>query len=109
MLIGILKHNRSPYSMVFDRLTRRGWLAAVTAVAAGVGRAMPAEDPSDPLAWTLNQAAVALADRTISSEELTKWCLARIDKLDRQLNAFIALDAESALQQARECDRNRGA
>jgi aspartyl-tRNA(Asn)/glutamyl-tRNA(Gln) amidotransferase subunit A len=93
--------------MVFDRLTRRGWLAAVTAVAAEVGKALPPEDPSDPLAWTLNQAAVALAKRTISSEELTKLCLARIDKLDRQLNAFITLDAESALKQARECDRNR--
>ena len=95
--------------MVFDRLTRRGWLAAVTAAAAEVGRAMPPEDPSDPLAWTLNQAAVALAKRTISSEELTKLCLARIDKLDRQLNAFISLDAESALKQARECDRTWGA
>jgi aspartyl-tRNA(Asn)/glutamyl-tRNA(Gln) amidotransferase subunit A len=95
--------------MVFDQLTRRGWLAAVTAVAAEVGKAMPAEDPSDPLAWTLNQAAVALAKRTISSEELTKLCLGRIDKLDRHLNAFITLDAESALKQARECDRKRGA
>jgi aspartyl-tRNA(Asn)/glutamyl-tRNA(Gln) amidotransferase subunit A len=93
--------------MVFDRLTRRGWLAAVTAVAAEVAKAMPPEDPSDPLAWTLNQASVALAKRTISSEELTKLCLARIDKLDRQLNAFITLDAESALKQALECDRNR--
>jgi aspartyl-tRNA(Asn)/glutamyl-tRNA(Gln) amidotransferase subunit A len=95
--------------MVFDQLTRRGWLATVTAVAAEVGKAVPAADPSDPLAWTLNQAAAALAKRTISSEELTKLCLARIDKLDRQLNAFITLDAESALKQARECDRHRGA
>src|SRR5580700_1459929 len=95
--------------MVFDRLTRRNWLAAVTAVTAEFARATPVADPSDPLAWTLNQAAAALAKRTISSEELTKLCLARIGKLDRRLNAFITLDAESALKQARECDRNRGA
>ena len=93
--------------MVFDHLTRRRWLAAVTAVTAEVGSAMPAEDKSDPLAWTLNEVAAALEKRIVSSEELTKLCLARIDKLDRQLNAFITLDAESALKQARECDRTR--
>src|ERR1700677_2375151 len=108
MLIGILERGGSTTTgapMVFDRLTRRGWLAAVTAAAAEVGKAMPVEDLSDPLAWTLNQAAAALTKRTISSEELTKLCLARIGKLDRHLNAFITLDAESALKQARECDR----
>jgi len=95
--------------MVFDQLTRRGWLTAVTAVAAEVGKAMPVENLSDPLAWTMNQAGMALAKRTISSEELTKLCLARIEKLDRRLNAFITLDAESALTQARACDRNQEA
>ncbi len=39
----------------------------------------------------------------ISSEELTKLCLARIAALDTALNSFIALDAESALAQARAC------
>jgi aspartyl-tRNA(Asn)/glutamyl-tRNA(Gln) amidotransferase subunit A len=50
-----------------------------------------------------------MAKRTVSSEELTKLCLARISKVDRQLNAFITLEAESALVQARECDRQRKA
>jgi aspartyl-tRNA(Asn)/glutamyl-tRNA(Gln) amidotransferase subunit A len=49
------------------------------------------------------------AGQTISSEELTKLCLARIDKLDRTLNSFITVEAESALQRARECDRERKA
>jgi len=69
----------------------------------------PAETGSDPLAWTLNEAATALARRTITSEELTKLCLARVGKLDHQLNSFITLDADSAWNQARECDRRRKA
>src|ERR1035438_4686448 len=89
-----------------DRLTRRTLLAGAATLAA---TAMPADQLSDPLAWTLNQAAAALAKRTISSEELTKLCLARIAKLDGQLNAFITLDADSALAQARESDRRRPA
>jgi aspartyl-tRNA(Asn)/glutamyl-tRNA(Gln) amidotransferase subunit A len=88
-----------------DRFTRRTLLAG----AATLATAMPADQSSDPLAWTLNQAAAALAKRTISSEELTKLCLARIAKLDGQLNAFIKLDADSALAQARESDRRRPA
>ena len=94
-------------SMNSDRLTRRAWLAGATAMAAEIGTASPVGAGSDPLAWTLTEAAAALAKRTISSEELTKLCLARIDKLDRPLNAFITVDADSALAQARECDRLR--
>ncbi len=90
-------------------LTRRSWLAGATAIAAEIGTELPAEVSSDPLSWTLSEAAAALAKRTISSEELTKLCLARIGKLDRQLNAFITLDGDSALAQARECDRHRKA
>src|SRR5579864_3883141 len=91
--------------MSVDRLTRRTWLASATALAAEMATASPAEAGSDPLAWTLTEAAAALAKRTVSSEELTKLCLARIAKLDRRLNAFITLEEDSALAQARECDR----
>jgi aspartyl-tRNA(Asn)/glutamyl-tRNA(Gln) amidotransferase subunit A len=92
-----------------DWFTRRAWLAGATAVAAHVESASSAKLGSDPLAWTLTEAASALAKRTVSSEELTKQCLTRIEKLDHQLNAFITLDAEAALAQARECDRRRKA
>jgi aspartyl-tRNA(Asn)/glutamyl-tRNA(Gln) amidotransferase subunit A len=91
------------------QFTRRAWLAGATALAAHVESASSAEIGSDPSSWTLTEAAAALAKRTISSEELTKQCLASIEKLDRQLNAFITLDAESALAQARESDRRRKA
>ncbi len=59
--------------------------------------------------WTLNQAADRLSQRRVSSEELTKLCLARIHKLEPGLNAVITLQEETALAQARECDRQRAA
>jgi aspartyl-tRNA(Asn)/glutamyl-tRNA(Gln) amidotransferase subunit A len=82
--------------------SRRSLLAGATIAAAQIGMA------SDPLEWTLNEAAAALSKRKISSEELTKLCLARIHKLEPALNAVITLEEEAALEQARECDR-RGA
>jgi aspartyl-tRNA(Asn)/glutamyl-tRNA(Gln) amidotransferase subunit A len=82
-------------------------LSGAAVIGAEIGMASPAAPASDPLAWTLNEAATALARKTVSSEELTRLCLARISKLDRQLNTFITVDADSALMQARECDRQR--
>src|SRR5579883_2155014 len=87
-----------------NRVTRRAWLAGAAMAAAQVERAATA---SDPLAWSLREASAALAKRQISSEELTKLCLARIAALDKQLNTFITLDADAALAQARSCDRQR--
>src|SRR5689334_16942390 len=88
-------------------LTRRRWLASATAIAAEV--ASSAQVGSDPLAWTIVEAAAALAKRKISSEELTSLCLERISKLDKQLNSFITVSDESATVQARESDRRRKA
>jgi aspartyl-tRNA(Asn)/glutamyl-tRNA(Gln) amidotransferase subunit A len=90
-------------------MTRRTWLAGAASIAAEMETLSRAEAASDPLSWTLNEAAAALSKRAVSSEELTKLCLARIHKLDPLLNAFITLDEDSALQQARECDRRRKA
>ena len=91
--------------MSSDDLTRRTLLAGAAAMAA----VSSARAASDPLDWSLTEASQALAKGTVSSEELTKLCLARIHKLDPQLNAFITLTEESALQQARECDSQRKA
>ncbi|HEV3200913.1 MAG TPA: amidase [Bryobacteraceae bacterium] len=52
----------------------------------------------------MTQAATALERRTISSEELTRLCLARIKKLDSRLNCFITVTEETALARARACD-----
>lgn len=91
--------------MSSDGVTRRNLLASAAAIAA----ASRAQAASDPLDWTLTEASQALIKKTISSEELTKLCLARIHKLDSSLNAFITLDEQTALQQARDCDKQRKA
>ncbi|MBL0157189.1 MAG: Asp-tRNA(Asn)/Glu-tRNA(Gln) amidotransferase GatCAB subunit A [Bryobacterales bacterium] len=54
---------------------------------------------------TALQAAAALRARQISSLELTLGCLARIEKLNPQLNAFITVTAELAIEQAKRADR----
>ncbi len=87
-------------------MTRRTWITTAAAIAAEFGVAR-SEGASDPLGWSLVEASRALAKGSISSEELTKLCLARISTLDRELNAFITLDADRALERARECDRER--
>ena len=89
--------------MSSERLTRRAVLAGAVAVPSF----SQAQSSSDPLDWTLVEASQALTRKVVSSEELTKLCLARIGKLDKPLNAFITLDGEKALSQARECDRLR--
>ncbi len=53
---------------------------------------------------TLSAAAARLASGAQSSEELLRDCLARIDS-GKDLNAFISLDPEQALADARAADR----
>src|ERR1700676_651265 len=86
-------------------VTRRTLLAG----AAGLAVVSSGAGASDSPDWTLTEAAQALDKGAVSSEELTKLCLARIHKLDPALNAFITLDEQSALEQARECDKQRKA
>ncbi|HEV2689602.1 MAG TPA: amidase [Bryobacteraceae bacterium] len=93
-----------------EKPTRRRLLTGAGAVAAvGISTVSHGAAASDPLAWSLTEAEAALAKRTISSEELTRLCLGRIGKLDRTLNAFITVDGDAAMEQARECDRRRKA
>ena len=58
-------------------------------------------------ALSLCEAADAVASGALSATELVEAALARIDRLDPQLHAFIRLDGEDALAQAQEMDRNR--
>jgi aspartyl-tRNA(Asn)/glutamyl-tRNA(Gln) amidotransferase subunit A len=58
---------------------------------------------------TLAEIARGLAEKTFSSEELTQVLLARIARLDPQINSFITLTEELATAQARAADTRRAA
>jgi aspartyl-tRNA(Asn)/glutamyl-tRNA(Gln) amidotransferase subunit A len=59
--------------------------------------------------FTLAEIARGLADKTFSSEELTRSLLARIQQLDPQLNSFITVTEDLALNQAKVADDRRAA
>ena len=54
---------------------------------------------------TITQAAELLARGELSPVELTQACLARIQQVEAQLNCFITLTPELALQQARQAEQ----
>ena len=56
---------------------------------------------------TLAEIARALADKLFSAEELTRALLARIQQLDPQLNSFITVTEQQALDQAKAADARR--
>ena len=58
---------------------------------------------------TLAEIARALAAKDFSSEELSGALLARIQALDPQLNSFVTVTADQALEQARAADARRAA
>ncbi len=53
---------------------------------------------------SLTSLAARLAKRDVSSVELTRAMLARIERFNPRLNAFITVDAEKSLAQARAAD-----
>ncbi len=57
--------------------------------------------------WTLTDIVQALRRGEVSSEEVTRAFLERIQALEPRVHAFLYLDAEAALRQAREADRRR--
>jgi len=54
---------------------------------------------------TIAEMSRSLHAREFSSVELTGHFLSRIEALDRQLNSFVTVVAEQAMEQAREADR----
>src|SRR5258705_11137064 len=59
---------------------------------------------SDIVTGTLAQAAHALRARKLTSVQFTREVLARVDSAPGVLNAFVTVDAEGALAQARAAD-----
>jgi aspartyl-tRNA(Asn)/glutamyl-tRNA(Gln) amidotransferase subunit A len=53
---------------------------------------------------SLTAVAKAIAEKTVSSHEVTRSCLHRIAQWQPRLNAFVALEAEQALKAADEAD-----
>jgi aspartyl-tRNA(Asn)/glutamyl-tRNA(Gln) amidotransferase subunit A len=80
--------------------------AAATLAAVGLAGRLPAQVPAvqDPTDLTLRQASEALRRGRVSSVDLTRACLVRIDRYQGALNAFITVTPEPALAQARALD-----
>ncbi len=58
---------------------------------------------------TSSQVLSSLADGRVTSGQLLRDCLSRIDSDDAEVNAFITLTRESAIREAEESDRRRAA
>jgi Asp-tRNA(Asn)/Glu-tRNA(Gln) amidotransferase A subunit family amidase len=59
-----------------------------------------------PNELTAAAAAQAIAQGKVTSQALVEACLARIHEREAEIGAWIHLDAEAALAQARACDRS---
>ena len=99
----------------YGHLSRRAFIStALVSAAASLGivsRMAASQRPSrDVTMLSIREAAELIRKKNISPVELTKACLARIERLNPVLNAFITITAESALAQARdaESDIQRG-
>ena len=56
---------------------------------------------------TIEEAAVQLEAGNLSSVELTKSCLDRIESVDESIKAFVSVDSKAALSQAEKADKAR--
>jgi len=59
--------------------------------------------------WGLSEASAALMKNEVSSIELTKHLLGRIEQKDSELGAFLAVDEEGAIKAAGDSDARRKA
>src|SRR6201988_3329370 len=58
----------------------------------------------EPALMSLTAVAKAIAERQLSSREVTQSCLDRIAKWNPRLNAFMAIEADEALKAADAAD-----
>jgi len=89
--------------------SRRDFLKTTAAAwaASAWGAAASAQAPAagDEIVWlSLAEASARLRDRAVTSLELTRACLARIQRLNPTLNAFITVTADQALRDAKAAD-----
>jgi aspartyl-tRNA(Asn)/glutamyl-tRNA(Gln) amidotransferase subunit A len=71
---------------------------------------MSASASHDPALLDLTAASQAVQTKELSPVDLTRACLARIEKVDSRLKAYITITAESAMEEARraEAEISRG-
>jgi len=60
-----------------------------------------------PYELTIAQAMENMAAGELTAVELTKSCLDRVEEIDSELQAFISVDSEGAINQALEADKKR--
>lgn len=60
---------------------------------------------NEPALMSLVSVAKAIAEKRLSSREVTQSCLDRIEQWQPSLNAFMAIEAEAALAAADDADR----
>ena len=61
--------------------------------------------PEKPFDLTITEAAAGIAGGKLTPLQLTESCLERIDAVDGEIKAWVQLDREGALDQARLLDR----
>jgi len=84
--------------------SRRRFLAAAAALAPAWGAVARAETPAELTFASAHEAARAIRARAVSSLELTRHVLARIERYNPKINAIATLLAERALAQAQAAD-----
>src|SRR5713226_4670862 len=104
-----MTHSRRDSSKEPTDPSRRSFIALATAGAAGslVFRSADSREQgsaNDLTMLTLQDAADQLRRKRLSPVDLTKACLARIERLNPSLNAFITISAESAMTSARSAE-----
>lgn len=102
-------------SDAFNRRQVVGAALAAAALTSSTARAAAATNASDLTALTITEAGRRIAARELTSVELTRAYLARIERLNPRINAYITVTGDQALAQARALDaetaagRSRGA
>ncbi len=85
--------------------TRRRFIAGSAAAGTCLSFRRALAQPSGPAGLTVEAASRLIRSRAISSVELVSAYLERIERYNPQLNAFITVTGDLALEQARERDR----
>src|SRR5215471_20018147 len=88
-------------------ITRRDFLVRAAYASGASFATMQPLRAETPELWKLGivEASALIRNKAVSPVELTQVCLARIEKLNPLVNAFITVTAEQALQQARDAEK----